>query len=1142
VTADSSTASILRGRVSTGYGRLDGALQGGFLAGSVIILCAPASDEVPTLLKQFLEVEQAGSLLVCRTLSSADAITHDLAGDVKSLICSDKPVPPSKNVIPSKGIDNLTDVNLQLTETLVSVKPKRIALDILSDALLRHKGLQTRKWLTELLERLRGKGITTLALLNPHMHSSEDVQAVVDLFDGNLEIIEKDVEGSLRKFLRVKWMHGIEIAEKEFPLIDLTVKPQTPTQPMATAVPLKEPRYLTPLISRTKELDRLKVAFEEAVKGRGLVIALQGEAGVGKSRLMQELASYANSKGALTLSGRASRDGVPYGVWVEVARQYVAQSPGELLRRMLGNNASELVKLVPDLAVKLGTIPPPRLKGPQDKIQFYEAVTQFFIAINKPAPLLLLFEDAQYLDQPSAELWEYFVRSSSILPILTVCSTPPEDQIEANSQLEHVLLKFNKERLLETIPLKGLGKDDTTELIKQSFGEQTITPEFADLIYQHTGGNPFFVEEVLRSLVTDGTLYRTEMGWDRKPIQDITVPKTVKTALRGRLGKLDPETIAMLQWAAMIGSEFDFDILKEASQLSEDSLLQKLETANNQGLIMEIPNGQGKLRFVDERIRDLILDEVMQLKRRRYHLKIAEAMEKTYAQSLGTQARTIANHFAESGDKEKTTKYSIMAGDWDLSTHAYEQAANNYKRAIDLTDLKESKQRSALLEKQAEAYDRAGKLPNSLEAYHEALNLTERLGDHPSCARISAKLSLEVYRVKGPEEALRFSLDAVKYVKDTPESFEAASLYGMLATYVSHLERYEECNNWGERALEAGERTGNYAAVSTALGYMGGSLLDTGRIDEGLPLLERSLEVAQKNNLYTQASDGFVNLACYCYPRDLAGARDTASRWLAFTRQQNLPFTQAGALVLLAFFDTLRGEWQAALKGFQDAFELKNRVGFKFRAVNAEAKRAELFLGLGELEKAEESCQLALERHDEHVCHVVATDLALGKLRVEEGRVEEANAHFEAGVRAFKNYEFTTMPLWHVEVLLHLSKIHVQQGCFEDARGLVDWARRLGETLKSDAGLAMALQAEAGLLAATGDGKGAEATYLECLTLWEKAGWPYYRAKALVAYSEALAQTHPDESRRRLRQAAEIFRKLGAKRDLGKTEAKLSRS
>jgi TolB-like protein/Tfp pilus assembly protein PilF len=187
----------------------------------MVVLNAPAGDEAPILLRNFLKSEQP-SLLVCRNLSSAQVIVPNAAEGMACLICSDKPVSPAGGILPGKGIENLTDLNLQINESLAAIQPKRLALDILSDVLLRHKALQTRKWLNELLERLRARGITTLAVLNPYMHSLEETQAVADLFDGDMEVLEKNVEGKPRNFLQIKWMHGIEVGEKELPLTGLT--------------------------------------------------------------------------------------------------------------------------------------------------------------------------------------------------------------------------------------------------------------------------------------------------------------------------------------------------------------------------------------------------------------------------------------------------------------------------------------------------------------------------------------------------------------------------------------------------------------------------------------------------------------------------------------------------------------------------------------------------------------------------------------------------------------------------------------------------------------------------------------------------------------------------------------------------------
>jgi tetratricopeptide (TPR) repeat protein len=243
---------------------------------------------------------------------------------------------------------------------------------------------------------------------------------------------------------------------------------------------------------------------------------------------------------------------------------------------------------------------------------------------------------------------------------------------------------------------------------------------------------------------------------------------------------------------------------------------------------------------------------------------------------------------------------------------------------------------------------------------------------------------------------------------------------------------------------------------------------------------------------------------------------------------------------MLSALDWLGGNWARALEETTKAFEMQERLGFEVTALTAEAWRALLHLDMGDVDQAEKYLQLALAKQDTKISSIVEVNLGLGKLRLEQGKEEEARAHFEKCVDAFKDAEFTTTPLLHIETLLHLTRIYASRAQMGEARRMSEWAKRLAQTLKSDAGLAMASQAEAALLLADGDRKGADEAYLKSLGLWEKAGWPYYRAKGLVAYSEALAQENPEESRKRLEQAAEIFRKLGAKRDIERIEAKLN--
>jgi len=1139
LTEEPSEPSVVPLKVLTGHSRLDAVLQGGLLAGSGIVLNATASDEVPNFLKSFLRGDQSSSLLICKNLSSSQTVAEDTE-TITSLICSNKPVSVARNIRSGRGIENLTELNLTISETLDSVRPKRVALDILSDVLLRHRALQTRRWLNDLLERLRSRGITTIAVLNPYMHPKEDVQAIMDLFDGNLEIVEKEVDLTPTKFMRINWMHGIQVSEPEFQLtnaiLGATARIGISAIPIA---PFRGTPWYIPLIGRTEELSQLKAAFENSLTSRPSVIALQGETGTGKTRLMHELATHAQSKGAVVIFGNASEEMLPYAPWIDACRESVTRVPSELLIRTLGPHASEIVKLVPDIATKLSTStvsPSEPLSEQQHKHRFYEGLIHFFQAICNNAPLILIFDDMQYADQPTLDLMEYFVKNVN-LRALIVCGIASE--LDANTPIDQTLMKLNQRRLLETISLNGLSKEETARMIRDIFDEKIASPEFTALLYQRTAGNPFFIEEVTRSLTQDGTITRHDRGWERKEIQEITLPKSVKNILKARLAKLDSVSLNALTIAAVIGLEFDFKILLETLQLDEEQLLARIEQAIASGLVLEIPRELNQFKFTDYRVRELLLEDISHTRRAKHHLKIAEAMERNYSKATAERrAEILAGHFLGAGDIPRTVKYSIMGGDRNRSIHAYEQAAANYRRAAEVIDEGDYEKRAVVLEQLGHCLRLAGYKESSAQNLRLALENFARLRDNKSCSRISVELSMVV----DGKESIKILKHALKFVRGNTESFEAAAIYSELASDLATIDEYEQANFWNQRALKAGTKSGNFAAIADALGSKAAYLLDTGRIAKGLQLSEQALKVAKRHYLHRQTRIQLLNLAYYTLPVSLPKAREYAAQWYEFAKQENTLPSQARSLAALSFFDWLAGNWSLALDEMNKAFQMQAQHDFKFTAYMAEVPKGLLHLGLGDLDRASKCLQESLATQDPKITTIVGIYLALGKLRLDEGQEKEARRHFERCVDAFKTAEYSTAPLFNIEVLLHLTSIYSKQAQKEKAWYMVRWAKRLAQKLKSNAGLAMAYQAEANVRLATGDQKGAEVSYKKSLNSWKKAGWAYYYAKALAEYSKAVARTNAAESRRSLVQAIEIFKKLQAKLDLERLETNRTKS
>jgi len=334
----------------------------------------------------------------------------------------------------------------------------------------------------------------------------------------------------------------------------------------------------------------------------------------------------------------------------------------------------------------------------------------------------------------------------------------------------------------------------------------------------------------------------------------------------------------------------------------------------------------------------------------------------------------------------------------------------------------------------------------------------------------------------------------------------------------------------------------NYAAIAAALSIKGSLLTDTGRIDEGLLLWQQAFDLSLQHEEYEDAHFSLCNLANYTFQRDLTKSRELAVRHLELCKRLNHMWFEGLTLEQLSTIDWYNGGWKAGLEELQKASELASRLGLSAVLPALALDRGWYSLGMGDLEQAEVEFQKGRDWLDENpkITDIVHYHLGLGMLKEEQGKEHEAKEHYQTCVDSFRKWEFTTFPNLHIETLLHLTSIYARNQELERARDTSQWAKRLAETLKSDGGLALALQAEAVVLLATGDAKGAGEVYLKSLALWEKAGWPYYRAKALVAYADIVVQMNQGESRKSLEQASEIFKKLGAKRNLERTEAKLS--
>jgi len=400
-----------------------------------------------------------------------------------------------------------------------------------------------------------------------------------------------------------------------------------PSQKPVLVIPSPRPlaRKEIQLINRVEEMNQLREAVDGAVRGEGGLLFLRGEAGIGKTRLTREMGAYARLRGMNVLYGRCpallTMTGIPpYILWSEVIRDYLQASTAEQLYRVIGFYPGEVSKLVPDLRQRLGAIPQSIQIDPEhERDRLFEAVSQFITNVSKEAPLLVVLDDLQWTDQSSLLLMHYLARGVSREHLLLV-GAYRDNEVDEKHPLSAVLTELNRERLLQAVRLKRMALNDVAEMIKQILEQDDVPKEFCELVYQKTGGNPFFVEEVIKSLKEEELILREGNRWKIKEVSRIKFPETIKGVVKARVDRLDEECKSISTAASFLGYDFSLEAIRAVTGFEENKLLELLENILKTGLIKErAVHGEAAYSFADPIVRDVVHEEVSLSKHGRTH-------------------------------------------------------------------------------------------------------------------------------------------------------------------------------------------------------------------------------------------------------------------------------------------------------------------------------------------------------------------------------------------------------------------------------------------------------------------------------------------------------------------------------------------
>ncbi len=575
--------------------------------------------------------------------------------------------------------------------------------------------------------------------------------------------------------------------------------------------PWPKPEYLSSsLVGRDKEYAQLIRYLEAASQGRGQLVIIDGEVGIGKTRLVQELLDRAESDFHL-LIGRCyeSEMTLPYQPLVEALRGYLPTLDIHGLQ-ISSLWLREVSKLVPELSEVLPDLPNSvPLNGETERSRLFEGVVRFLVALSRQRPLILFLDDLHWADQATLALLQYLARHVTRERILLVGAYRTED---LNGQLANMMRSLKQDGLLARISLHRLTLEDVTTLIREMAGMESGGEKFSRRLYQDTEGNPFFIFEVVRSLLEEGVLYRDEHGWstDLKDFAtnyaQISIPPSMRDVIQARLNRLEEVSHQVLETAAVFRQQFYFATVQRACDKSADEALDAFDRLLRAQLIKEVEVGikGSSYDFSHAKIREVTYQQMSGARRQQVHRRVGEALEIEYHNRLDEVVSQLAHHFTAGGDREKALKHTIRAGDRARELYANEEALAYYQRALELTESEE--ELATIYEGLGDVYALVGKHHKAIESYKSVLDSAGQGLDKRQVAEIHRKMGRVYERNGGRNLALEHFRTGMRILESDGPSLEMVRLDSGMAFLSIRQGRYEEATRLCQQSLDMIEK------------------------------------------------------------------------------------------------------------------------------------------------------------------------------------------------------------------------------------------------------------------------------------------------------------------------------------------------
>jgi len=780
-------------------------------------------------------------------------------------------------------------------------------------------------------------------------------------------------------------------------------------------------------VNRWEEMDTLKEHMKESLQGNGRFVILKGEAGVGKTRIADEFSSKCQKNDFQFLWGRClyHESTEPYIPFIEALGDYINEKKSENTKReYLGmgiSSANKSYKNKPISLVGLGSSKRSINKAKDISLSnerevMFTNILDLVKKLSEKQPLLLFLDDLQWIDESSSQLLHLLIRNISENRVLILGAYRPEElKIHGEKKpLQTLLERTKQEGLVDIIKIERLGFQPVSDMVKNQLQTSGLPESFLLTIYKETEGNPYYVIEILNSMVEEGVIDPYSYTWDpEEELSDISIPSSIKDITNRRIERLDEREKKVLMYASVIGTEFNFEILEESIDIDVLELLDICDELVNHGIISEKMDTDEEIyRFNHLQLRLTIYENMGKTRKRILNKQIGETIEKIYKDNLERFYYSLSRHFIEGKVYGKAYDYSIKAAERAVDAYALETAIKHYKNA--LKSLNSSKSFENREQKEISILKTIGKLSYKTSTFDNAKNYFVSL----------LKLAEDISDKKSKADALRWIAHTNKESQNYQRSYD---------NYKEALKIYEELN----------DQRGS-ADCKRGIGYL---LWRRGDFEKAIDLFEEVIETTKKIEEDNLLSLTYIEIGnAYAQKGENKKAIEYYENSVSLLKKQSAFKDLARAYNNMGDQYMKLEEWDKSLYHFQKAVKYAKKIGDYVHIGWGYFNQAEALAGMGELEKAKKYTS-----RSENIMNSLKDKVGLSSIYRVKALIKRREDNWDGAIKdldkSLKYLENLDIPFVRAENKYELGRIYMDKGEPEKAYENFEKAKKIFQNL-----------------------------------------------------------------------------------------------